>query len=59
MLPALNRKEDAFGWLETGWQERAAWMPFLKVDSRMDTLRTDRRFSELMGRINYPQIPAH
>src|SRR5262249_40564198 len=55
---ALGEKDEAFRWLETGWQERAAWMPFLKMDPRMEVLRTDLRFVELMGRINFPPVCA-
>jgi TolB-like protein/Tfp pilus assembly protein PilF len=56
---ALGRKDEAFRWLETGWIERAAWMPFLKVDPRMDALRSDSRFAELMGRIDFPRLAIH
>lgn len=55
---ALDRKDEAIRWLESGWQERAAWMPFLKVDPRMDALRSDRRFLELMRRINFSPVPV-
>jgi TolB-like protein/Tfp pilus assembly protein PilF len=55
---ALGHADEAFHWLETAWKERAAWMPFLKIDPRMDALRSDRRFAELMGRINFPPVPA-
>jgi hypothetical protein len=56
---ALGQKDEAFRWLETGWQERVAWMPFLKMDPRMDVLRSDPRFVELMDRINFPRVGAH
>ena len=46
---ALGQIDDAIRWLETGWQERAAWMPFLKTDPRMDVLRSEPRFVDLMG----------
>ena len=55
---ALDQRDEAFSWLEAGWKERAAWMPFLKVDPRMDVLRSDPRFSELMNRIRYPPVPV-
>jgi TolB-like protein/Tfp pilus assembly protein PilF len=56
---ALGQGDEAFRWLEIGWQERAAWMPFLKVDPRMDVLRGDPRFVQLMGKINFPPVSAH
>ena len=55
---ALDQEDEAFRWLENGLRERAAWMPFLKVDPRMDGLRSDRRFQDLMHRINFPPVPA-
>src|SRR5215470_4825199 len=55
---ALGQNDEAFRWLETGWQERAAWMPFLRMDPRMDVLRSDPRFVELMGRIHFPPLLA-
>jgi TolB-like protein/Tfp pilus assembly protein PilF len=55
---ALGQKDEAFRCLETGLQERASWMPFLKVDPRMDVLRADRRFSDLMRRIHFPPVTA-
>jgi len=55
---ALDERDEAFASLEAGWKERAAWMPFLKVDPRMDVLRGDPRFSELMNRIKFPPVPA-
>jgi len=51
---ALNEKDEAFRWLETAYQSRAAWMPFLKVDPRLDGLRSDPRFQDLLRRMNFP-----
>lgn len=53
---ALDQKDEAFRWLETGYRERAAWMPFLKVDPRMDCLRSDPRFEGLLRRMNFPPV---
>jgi TolB-like protein/Tfp pilus assembly protein PilF len=51
---ALGEKEEALQWLETGYQERAEWMPLLKVDPRFDDLRPDPRMVDLMRRMNFP-----
>ena len=51
---ALNEKDEAFRWLETAYQERAAWMLFLKTDPRFDDLRSEPRFQDLMRRMNFP-----
>ncbi len=51
---ALDKKDDAFDWLETGYRTRAAWMLYLKTDARLDKLRSDLRFRELMRRMKFP-----
>jgi len=50
----LGEKEEAFHWLETAYQERAAHMVCLKTDPRFDDLRPDPRFQDLMRRMNFP-----
>ena len=52
---ALDHRDEVFRWLERAFGERAAWVPFLKVDPRMDVLRSDPRFLDLLGRINFPR----
>ncbi len=51
---ALGQKDEALRWLETAYQERAAWMVFLKTDPRFDDLRRDPRFQDLLRRMNFP-----
>jgi TolB-like protein len=51
---ALGDKDEAFRWLEVGYREHEALMVTLKTDPRMDELRSDRRFQNLMGRMNFP-----
>jgi TolB-like protein/Flp pilus assembly protein TadD len=52
---ALGEKDEALRWLETAYQERAAWMIFLKTDPRFDDLCPDPRFQDLMRRMNFLQ----
>ncbi len=52
---ALGQKETAFEWLEQAYQIRSASLINLKVDPRFDSLRSDRRFSDLARRIGLPQ----
>ena len=40
---ALGDKDQAFAWLEKGYQERVDQMAWLKVDPRMKPLRDDPR----------------
>ena len=46
------RTDDAFAALEEGYQSRAEWISYLKVDPQMDTLRRDPRYTSLLKRLN-------
>jgi TolB-like protein/DNA-binding winged helix-turn-helix (wHTH) protein/Tfp pilus assembly protein PilF len=47
----LGENDRALEWLERAFQERSTWMVKLKVDSRLDPLRGDPRFADLMRRV--------
>ncbi len=47
----LGQKDQALAWLEKGYQERSAGMVWLKVDPRLDVLRSDPRFQDLLRRV--------
>ena len=47
---ALGDKERAFAWLEKAYQDRYWMMAFLKVDPRLDPLRSDPRYTDLLRR---------
>jgi TolB-like protein/DNA-binding winged helix-turn-helix (wHTH) protein/Tfp pilus assembly protein PilF len=50
----LGDKDKAFEFLEKAYQERSPDLPyFLKADLRMDSLRSDSRFQDLMHRMNF------
>jgi TolB-like protein len=52
----LGDKEKAFEFLEKAYQERSSDLPyFLKADLRIDTLRPDPRFADLVRRVGLPQ----
>jgi eukaryotic-like serine/threonine-protein kinase len=51
---ALGDKDRAFQWLEKSYQEREAFMPFLKVDPGFDSLRSDPRFGDFLRRMRFP-----
>jgi tetratricopeptide (TPR) repeat protein len=52
----LGVKDKAFEFLEKAYQERFPDLPyFLRADLRIDNLRSDPRFQELMRRMNFPQ----
>lgn len=52
---ALGETNETLRWLETAYNERAAWMVFLKIDPPFDYLRSDPRFQDLMRRMNFPE----
>jgi eukaryotic-like serine/threonine-protein kinase len=49
----LKDKDQAFNWLNKAFQDRADWMVNLKVDPRFESLRSDPRFAELLGRMKF------
>ena len=52
----LGQREQAFEFLEKAYDERSPDVAyFVKVDLRMDALRSDPRFPDLMHRIGLPQ----
>jgi Tfp pilus assembly protein PilF len=52
---ALGNKDRAFEYLEKAYDERSADLSyFLKADLRMDTLRSDSRFQDLVQRMGFP-----
>jgi TolB-like protein len=50
----LNERDEAFRWLNEGCTNHAAWMTYLGVDPRWDSLRSDARFQDLLRRMNFP-----
>jgi eukaryotic-like serine/threonine-protein kinase len=47
----LGDKEQALEYLEKAYQERTAWLMWIKVDPRLDPLRSDPRFADLLRRM--------
>jgi tetratricopeptide (TPR) repeat protein len=46
----LGNKDQAFAWLEKGYQERSNHIAFFKVNPNLDSLRSDPRFVDLLRR---------
>jgi Tfp pilus assembly protein PilF len=51
----LQEHDTAFEWLEKAFQSRDARCYRLKVDPRLDPLRSDPRFHSLLRRLNFPE----
>lgn len=47
----LGEKDQAFAWLEKGYQDRSDVLGYLRVEPVFDPLRTDPRFADLLRRI--------
>ncbi len=47
----LGEKDQAFTWLEKAYADRVWRLPFLNVDPRFDSLRSDPRFADLVRRV--------
>jgi TolB-like protein/Flp pilus assembly protein TadD len=50
---ALGEIDEAFRSLERAYDERAEWMIYTNVDPRLDPLRADPRFGDLLGRLGF------
>ncbi len=50
----LQKKDEAFQWLERAYQGRDEWLLYLKIDQRLDGLRSDPRFQNLMRKMDLP-----
>jgi tetratricopeptide (TPR) repeat protein len=51
----MNRKDDAFAWLDKAFDERSHWLVWLRPDPRWKNIRDDPRFDALIERLRYPE----
>jgi TolB-like protein len=49
----LGDKDLAFELLEKAYQERNEWLGWLKIDPRLDSVRSDPRFQSLLRRVGF------
>jgi len=52
---AMDKKDEAFVWLQKACSEHSNALTALKVDPIYDPLRSDPRFQELLRRVGLPQ----
>lgn len=55
---ALGDRDRAFKWLEHAYDACDGWLIWLAVDPVVDSLRSDKRFTELLRRIGLPTVDA-
>ncbi len=54
-LAMIGETEEAMTWLERAYEEREPNLLFAKIDPRLDPLRSDPRFQDLLRRIGFPE----
>ncbi|HSP06113.1 MAG TPA: tetratricopeptide repeat protein, partial [Acidobacteriota bacterium] len=55
LYSGLNRKPEALDWLEKAMDERSYQVTSLNVDPRVDSLRSEPRFAQLVRRLGLPE----
>ncbi|HET8783732.1 MAG TPA: protein kinase, partial [Pyrinomonadaceae bacterium] len=53
---ALGDKDHAFKWLDHAYEGRDGWLIWLAVDPVVDSLRSDKRFIDLLNRIGLANV---
>jgi hypothetical protein len=51
----IGETEEAMTWLERAYEERDPLLVNAKTDPRLDPLRSDPRFQDLLRRIGFPE----
>ena len=51
---ALGERDTAITWMTKAVSERSTWLVYSKWEPRLDPLRNDPRFQELLRRIGLP-----
>jgi serine/threonine protein kinase/tetratricopeptide (TPR) repeat protein len=49
----LGDKDQAFYWMDKAFEERSGYLLYLKVDPKVDSLRGDPRFNEVLKKIGF------
>lgn len=51
----LNQPEEALAALEQAYLERSNWIPYLRIDPRFNTLRSNPRFIQIVRQVGTPR----
>ncbi len=49
----LREKNQALHWLEKAYEERSQWLCHLKGEPRLEGLRSDPQFKDLLRRVGF------
>ena len=49
----LGDRDRTFEWLNKAYKENSNWLTYLKVEPRLDLIRSDPRFKNLMNRVGF------
>ena len=55
---ALGNRDAAFEMLDRAYRSHTYWMVYLRVDPRLDPLRSDPRFQQLLRRVGFTAPPV-
>jgi hypothetical protein len=55
LYAGLGEKNEVFRWLTAAYEERDYQMESLRTDFRLDPVRSDPRFAELVRKVGLPQ----
>jgi tetratricopeptide (TPR) repeat protein len=55
LYAGLGEKDEVFRWLSAAYEERDYQMEGLRTDFRLDPVRSDPRFAELVHKVGLPQ----
>ena len=55
LYAGLGEKDEVFRWLNAAYEERDYQMESLRTDFRLDPVRSDPRFAELVRKVGLPQ----
>jgi TolB-like protein/DNA-binding winged helix-turn-helix (wHTH) protein/Flp pilus assembly protein TadD len=50
----LGQQDQAFEWLEKAYEDRSGWLTWIAIEPKLDPLRSDPRFADLLRRMNLP-----
>lgn len=54
LLLALGDRDRAFALFSKAYDDHSSFLPFINIDARLDGVRSDPRFNELVRRMNFP-----